>query len=580
MTCFASPMCRLSATFLLSTLLSACATTTPPRQASTPAPAPVAAEAARPAPPNETLTPQVLYEMLLGEIAAQRGDRAVATRAYLDLMQNTNDYRVAERAAQMALNARYIDDAFVAAQRWLQLEPTSIDARQMLAGILITKGKLDEAEPHLKIILAAENPNAGFGFLHLNNLLVRHPDKAAVLRLVQKLAQDYPKLPEAHFAIARAAWAANEKTLSMQEIDTALALRPQWDGAALFKVQILQAESPAAALAFYTRYLYDFPQAREMRLAYARLLVQEKRYPEAREEFKRLIADFPSNPEVPLAVGLLSMQLRDYDAAEMYFRKALDGGIQDPDAVRFYLGQLNEERKSWDDARKWYSSVSGEQAFNARLRIAGMLAHQGKLAEARSYLQALPLATNQERAQAASAEATLLRDAKQYQESFDVLGKALEKLPNYPDLLYDYAMAAEKIGRLDVLENSLKKLIQIKPEYAHAYNALGYTLADRTTRFDEAKQYLDKALKLAPEDAFILDSMGWLQYRTKDYAQAIATLRRALSMRPDPEIAAHLGEVLWVTGEKSEAQKVWNSALKENPENEALTAVVAKFKTP
>lgn len=577
MTRFALRPYRLATTLLLSGALAACATTPPPKTTEAEA-TPTLRENPRPPLPNQALTPQFLYEMLLGEIAAQRGNRAVATRAYLDLMQNTEDYRVAERAAQIALNARYFDEAYVAAQRWLQLEPTSVDARQMLAGILITRGKLDEAEPHLKKILGAESTNVGFGFLHLNNLLARHPDKAAVLRLVQRLAQDYPQLPEAHFAIARAAWAANEKALSMREIDTALSLRPQWDGAALFKVQILQAESPAAALEFYTRYLHDYPQAREMRLAYARLLVQEKRFPAAREEFKRLLADFPTNPEVPLAVGLLSMQLRDYDAAETYFRRALDGGIQDSDAVRFYLGQLSEERKRWDEARQWYSSVSGEQAFTARLRIAAMLAHAGKLPEARAYLQGLPVSTNQERAQAAAAEASLLRDNKQYQEAFDVLGKALEKLPNYPDLLYDYAMAAEKLGRLDVMESSLKKLIQIKPEYAHAYNALGYTLADRTTRFDEAKNYLDQALKLAPEDAFILDSMGWLQYRMKNYAEAIATLRRALSLRADPEIAAHLGEVLWVSGDKTEAQKVWSTALKESPDNEALGAAVAKFK--
>lgn len=578
MTRFAAKPFLFSTTLLLSSLLAACATTPAPKASSAASETPGVRENPRPQPPNQALTPQFLYEMLLGEIAAQRGNRAVATRAYLDLMQNTQDYRVAERAAQMALNARYIDEAYVAAQRWLELEPTSIDARQMLAGILITKGKLDEAEPHLRKILAAENTNVGFGFLHLNNLLARHPDKAAVLQLVQKLAQDYPNLPEAHFAIARAAWAANDKPLAMRETDAALALRPQWEGAALFKAQMLQAESPAIALDFYTRFLREHPQVREMRLAYARLLVQEKQFPAAREEFKRLISDFPSNPEVPLAVGLLSMQLKDYDAAETYLRKALDGGIQDSDAVRFYLGQLNEERKQWDQARQWYSSVTGEQSFNAQLRIAAMLAHAGKMAEARSYLQGLPANTNQERAQLASAESTLLREDKQYQAAFDVLAKALEKLPNYPDLLYDYAMAAEKLGRIDVMETSLKKLIQIKPEYAHAYNALGYTLADRTTRYDEAKQYLDQALKLAPEDAFILDSMGWLQYRMKNYAQAITTLRRAMSLRPDPEIAAHLGEVLWANGEQAEAQKVWNTALKDNPQNETLSAVVAKFK--
>jgi len=568
---------KLCVVLLAASLLGACASTPGSKLAAEARPV-LEREVKRPEPPNQALTPQVLYELLLAEIATQRNQQALATRAYLDLMQSTNDYRVAERAAQVALNARFPDEALVAAQRWLVLEPDSIDARQAVAGLLITKGRLPEALPYLRQILAAQETNVAYGFLHLNNLLARHPNKSAVLSLVQALARDYPKLPEAHFAVARAAWEAGDKQQTLKEIDTALALRPQWEGAALFKVQVLQSISTAGAMEYYTRYLHDYPQAREMRLAYARLLVQEKHYPQAREEFQRLITDFPESPEVPLAVGLLSMQLHDYDAADVYLRKALDNGVKDEDAVRFYLGQLSEERKHWDEAKQWYNAVSGEQAFSAKLRIAGVLAHQGQLAEARSYLQHLDTKTNQQRAQAASAEALLLRDAKQYQEAFDVLGRALEKLPNHPDLLYDYAMAAEKVGRIDVLETSLKKLIQVKPDHAQAYNALGYTLADRTTRYAEAKKYLEQALKLAPDDAYIIDSLGWLQYRTKDYPQSITTLRHALSLRADPEIAAHLGEVLWVSGEKTEAQKVWERALKDNPGDEALIGAVQKFK--
>ena len=566
---------------LAASLLSACASTRPPAaKLATAQPRPVAPapEAKRPEPPKQTLTSQDLYEFLLGEIALQRGQPAIATRAYLDLMQSTNDYRVAERAAQVALAARLPGQALIAAQRWLELEPDSIGAQRVIASIFVTQGKLQEARPYLEKILAAEKIHVGYDFLSLNNLLMRHPDKASVVRLVQELARAYPKLPEAHFAIAHAAWSAGDKTLALKEADNALALQPEWEGAALFKAQVLQSISVADASAYYTAYLHDFPRAREMRLAYARLLVQEKQYPLAREEFKQLVADFPGNQEVPLAVGLLSMQLRDYDAAASYLRKALEAGGKDDDTARFYLGQLSEERKQWDEAKQWYGAVRGNQAFIAKLRIAGVLAQEGKLPQARAYLQQLPTAGEQQRAQAFSAEATLLRDAKQYQEAFDVLGKALEKLPNYPDLLYDYAMAAEKINRLDVVETSLKKLIQEKPDYAQAYNALGYTLADRTTRYDEAKRYLDKALQLAPNDAYILDSMRWLQYRLKQYPQSITTLRHALSLRADPEIAAHLGEVLWVSGEKEEAKKVWHTALKDNPDHEALTSTMLKFK--
>ena len=558
-------------------LLGGCASV-PANKAPIPAPSVIAQEIKRPEPPKQEMSSQTLYSMLLAEIALQRGELGLASRAYKDLVQDTNDYRVAERAAQIALSAQNPEESLSAAQRWLELEPESITARQTLAGILVSKGKLNEAKPHIQKILSAEGTNIGQGFLFLNKLLGRHQDKAEVLALVQELARDYPNLPEAHFAEARAAWGAENKPLALKAIDVALVQQPSWEDAALFKAQILQSTSPPIAQAFYVAYLREYPRARDLRLAFARFLVQEKQYPAAREEFKRLSVDFPDQADVPLAIGLLSMQLQDYDAAETYLRQALERGAKDENSVRLYLGQLNEERKQWDEARQWYESVGGAQAFNAKLRVAALLARQDKLPEARSYLRGLEVSNNLQRTQVVSAEAALLRDAKLYQEAFDILGKALVKLPNHPDLLYDYAMAAEKIDRIEVLESSLKKLIQVKPDNAHAYNALGYTLADRTTRFDEAKQYLEQAIKLAPDDAFILDSLGWLQYRMKENALAITTLRRAFSVRADPEIAAHLGEVLWVSGEKLEAQKVWDGALQNHPNHEAILATIQKYK--
>jgi tetratricopeptide (TPR) repeat protein len=535
-------------------------------------------EVKRPEPPKQALTNQVLYQMLLAEIALQRNAPALATRAYMELLRETNDYRIAERAVQVALASRLPEEALVAAKKWLELEPDSVAARQTVAALLVTKGQLAEAKPHLEKLLAAEGTNVGYGFIHLNNLLARYPDKKAALTLVQELAGPYPKLPEAHFAIARAAMSAGDADLALKEVREALTLRPEWEGAALFQAQVLQVQAPAQAKDYYTGYLAKYPKAREMRLAYARFLVEKKEYAAARTEFKTLIEQFPGNPEVPLAVGLISMQMGDYDTAAQYLKQSLDGGVKNDDAVRFYLGQISEEQKRYDEALHWYESVDGEQAFAAHLRYAAVLAKQGKLDEARSHLHQIEIANNQQRVQVVEAEAQLYQDAKQYQQAFDLLTKALEKLPNHPDLLYDQAMAAEKINRLDILEASLRKLIQIKPDYAHAYNALGYTLADRTTRYDEAKQLLDKALQLAPDDPFILDSMGWLQYRLKNYSVAIDYLRRAFTLRADPEIAAHLGEVLWVSGDHPQAEEIWNRALKANPGQQALIDVINKFK--
>lgn len=532
----------------------------------------------RPTPPQQALTQQLLYETLLAEIALQRGDAPLATRAYLDLLARTNDYRIAERATQVALQARLTDQALAAARRWLALEPDSVMARQTVAAILITQGRLAEARPHLERLLATEGSSLPHGFMHLNNLLARHPDKGEVLALVQTLARPYPDLPEAHFAVARAAWSAGQAEATLAAIGEALRLRPDWEGAALLKAQILQSRSAQEAAAWYREFLGRQPGAREMRLAYARFLVQQNDYAAARAEFQKLVRDFPDNPEVPLAVGLISLQMNDLDVAERYLQQALDAGIKDQDLVRLYLGQIAETRKQYEQARRWYRQVGGQHAFAARLREAAVLAREGRLGEARQLLHETVPASNEQRVQLWQAEAQLLRDAKQYQEAFEVLSRALEKLPNHPDLLYDRAMAAERLGRLDVVESSLRKLIELKPDHAHAHNALGYTLADRTTRYEEARKLLEKALQLAPEDPFILDSMGWLHYRLKDYPKALEYLRRALAIRPDPEIAAHLGEVLWVSGDRQQAERVWSEALKTHPDHEVLLDVIRRFK--
>ena len=413
--------------------------------------------------------------------------------------------------------------------------------------------------------------------MQLNALLARHADKAAVLELTQNLAKPYPAVPEAHYSIAQAAWAAEQKPLALTEIRTALKLRPDWEQAALFQGQVLQRSSNTEALAYYQGYLKSFPRAMDVRLSYARLLVTDKKYVEARAEFQSLLKEFPNNADVTMAVALLSLQLSDYDIAETQLLRALETDYKDLDAVRFYLGQVNEERKRPEDALRWYSSVNGgDQYVPARARYAGILAKQGKLGDARKYLQEAGRSAP-EKVQFTQAEAQLLRDANDYRAAFDLLGQAVSKNPNSPELLYDQAMAAEKVDRIDVLESNLRKVIQLKPDYAHAYNALGYTLADRNTRLSEAYTLIEQALKLAPEDPFIMDSMGWVLFRMNQNDAALTFLKRAFEIRPDAEIAAHLGEVLWAMGRHDEAKKVWASALKESPANELLLATVKKF---
>ena len=529
---------------------------------------------------DSQLTPQLMYQFLLGEIAGQRGEMKLSAEAYADLAVRTRDARVARRATEVALYARQSGLALRNARLWQELEPDSAKAQQTLASLLVSGGRLSEAKPYVESWLKHGKPEQVF--LQMHSLLSRQADKQAVLGMVTGLAAGYPALPEAHFAVAQAAWQAGQGGTALGSIDAALKLKPDWQTALLFKAQVLQQkDSDAAAIAVMASHLQLYPFASEVRTAYAKQLARAGRMDEAKEAFSTLIQQMPENPEPHFALGLVAMQGNDLNAAEASFKRALELRYEDEGTLNFLLGQVSEAQGAAEVAIARYKTVTGRQQLDAGLRAAMLMGKAGRLPEARAWLAemaALQSANADDRiARIAQTESQLLRDAKRYAEAFDVLDKALLRVPDGIELLYDRAMAAEKLNRLDVLERDLRRMIELKPDYAHAYNALGYTLADRTNRLSEAVTLLEKALSLAPEDPFILDSMGWALYKTKRYSEAISFLRRAYQARPDPDIAAHLGEVLWVKGERDEARKIWQNGLKLHPDNETLREVQSRL---
>ncbi|HET7200419.1 MAG TPA: tetratricopeptide repeat protein [Burkholderiales bacterium] len=529
--------------------------------------------------PKEELTEETLYEFLLAEIAGQRGNVALSAQAYVDLAKRTRDPRIARRATEIALYARMTNAAIEAATIWHEADPTSTRALQAVAGLLVSAGRYDEAMPHLKKLLADSANEPAAGFTQLTRTLAGAKDRQAALKLVQGLAADYPGLPEAHIAVARTAVGAGEERIALEEARKARQSRPDSEPAVLLEAQLLQKVSADQAVAVLASFVKKYPAAREARLAYARILVAQKRFDEARAEFQKLMVGVPDNTDMAFAVALLSLQLKDYDAAERYLKSLISSSYRDKDGVRLYLGQVAEERKNFPEALKWYGEIGeGEQYVQGQIRYAQVLAREGKLDEARARLQQAAANSSQQRVQLILAEAQLLRDANQPKAAFDLVGRALDRLPNNPDLLYDYAMLADKIERVDILEASLRKLIEIRPEHAHAYNALGYSLADRNERLPEARELIEKALKLAPDDSFIIDSMGWVLYRMGNLKDSLGYLRRAFAGRPDPEIAAHLGEVLWALGERTEAERVWRDATRESPDNETLANTIKRLK--
>lgn len=533
--------------------------------------------------PKLELTPQILYKLLLAEIAGARSNVSVAIDAYLDLARNTRDPRIARRATEIALYARQPDQALEAARIWAETDSESLQALQMLAGLLLSAKRPDEATGYLAKLLALDKANPAVGLARLARLLARHPDKTVVLDLTEQLTAPYESIPEAQFARAQAAAKANQDARAMTAIERALELRPDWEQAVLFKAQLQQRTNSKLAMETLSRFLGDFPKAREVRIAYARMLVGDKHYEDARSEFARLLDENRSDPEIIYAVALLSLQLNDLAVAEKHLKNLLELGVSDPNPLRYYLGQIAENSKRPQDALQWYGGVvAGEQFLPSRMRIATLLAQLGRLEEGRQSLKnaasANPNLAPFERVALLIAEAQLLRDFGRVADAFDLLDHSLTTQPDQPELLYETALLAEKLGKNEVLERNLRNLIRLKPDDAQAYNALGYSLADRGERLDEAQQLIEKALELAPEDPFILDSKGWLLYRRGDQGGAFDILKKALALRPDPEIAAHLGEVLWIMGRREDAVNTWNEAAKANPANEALAATIKKFK--
>jgi len=390
-------------------------------------------------------------------------------------------------------------------------------------------------------------------------------------------------VPESHFAVALAAYNTGLKDVNTlaaatRSIDRALALKPGWERGIMLKAEIVAKNSPNEAITYLEGALKNDTEMRSAWGALAQLYVEQKRYAEARAVFLKLYEQNKSLREFEFGAAALSVQMKDWAKAEELLADLKSANYGENGVVELYLAQVAEETGKNELAIERYRAVpEGERAWHAKLRIAALMAKTNRVDAARKYLAELPAVTIEQRVQVRQTEAQLLRDAGDASSAYAVLTAALIELPDDPDLLYDTAMVAENLDKLDVAEARLKKLLEINPDNAQALNALGYTLVDRTARVAEGYDLIEKAHKLSPEDPFILDSMGWAQFRMGNLDSAEGYLRRAIAERPDAEIAAHLGEVLWAKGKRADAQEVWQSQLKATPDNALLLETVRRL---
>jgi len=526
------------------------------------------------------LTTDAIYGVLVGEIAGQRGQLPISVSHYLNAARLTRDPRIAERATRVALFVGDTKTGLEAAHLWVELQSNSNEAHQILAILLLRSGDTAAAQAELETLLATLRPRGveeAYGLVAV--LLAREKNREAALSIMSQLVDRAERYqPEALFALGHLNLQTDRPTLALDSLDKALHARPGWSNAIILRARVLQVQGKGeAALNYLAGSVKTQPRDTSLRLAYGRALIDAKQFEQARAQFSVLAQQDPSNSDVLFALGILYLQVNQDSQAKQQFLRLVKLG-QRVQESSFYLGQIAEVQNHHEEALTWYRAVKdGENALDAQIRVAALLARHGNLAAARDHLQSLEPKDTAQAVRLVLVESELLREGGRLEDAMDILSRAIEELPGNADLLYARAMTAERLNKIPILEQDLTSILVTDPNNIQALNALGYTLADRTDRLQDALGYIQRALALRPNDFYILDSMGWLQYRMGNHTEAVRYLQQALALKTDPEVAAHLGEVLWVMGNHREARKVWIQALKNDPKAKVIREAMDRF---
>jgi len=531
-----------------------------------------------PLPKQEQLTAPLLYGMLLGEIAGQRGQLDVSGASYLEAARQSNDPRIAERALKISVYAKKPQLALQAARRWVELAPENIEARQSLAVLALRTENQPEALEHFKYLLQQSQDEGSDPYQSLLALLAREPDQERALKIMEQLVALRPQDPEAHFAYARLAVHAKNQPLAEQEVERSLQLRPDWTQALILRAQIHleQGRGEFARQQLYAA-LQRKPEDADLRLAYARLLVDLDDFDAARAEYGTLFKQQPDNGQVVYSLALLALEANQLKEAQVFFKKLVALDYQTQQAY-YYLGAIAEEQKNSSRALQWYHKVEqGDHWIEVQIRIARLEAQGEDVGAARERLRKLRLGHPAQVQRLFLVEGDILTQLGYYPEAYSLYSQYLETQPDDPEILYARALTAEKLDRLDEAERDFRRVLQQDPDNTRTLNALGYTLADRTERYEEALVYVQKALTQTPDDPAVIDSMGWVLYRLGRLQEARDHLQKAYDMTGDSEIGAHLGEVMWTMGDKDAARAVWDKARRDSPDNAVLEDALRRF---
>ena len=530
--------------------------------------------------------PQVVFEVVLAEIALKRDKPQVALAAYADLALKYNNPEIFRRTFEVATMNRQPELMLEAARLWVEKEPNSTDALNVLASTQILMGRYADAQPvllrYLSLLPADKRPQE---LLLLGQRFPAQADPQRARVLIDAVTAPYLSVPDAQLARAQAALRAGDDPAALEAVQKARRLKPDSEPGVLLNAQIVAKKSPGAALKILDDYLSDYPNASAIRAVYAQQLLSADRLAEAKAQLQILIAQKEIAPEPLFAAAAIAIQAQDPPLAIQALQRLLTMDSVDTALIEYNLGLAYESQAELDKSRgdsqriaaadsdavlHYLKVLPGEYFVTARLRAANLMARDGDLKAARALLETTPARDAAMRAELVVGEATLVRDSGDVAGAFAIVDAALKKDPSSILLRYERGMLAERSGKMAIFEQSMREVIKRDPKYAQAYNALGFTYADRNIHLKESRVLLEKALSLSPNDPFILDSMGWLYYREKNYPVALEFLNKAASLRLDPEIIEHQVVVLKAMGRDEEAARVWRVGLRQFPDNVQL----------
>lgn len=586
-------------------------------QGQTPAapPVPAAAEARV---ENSDMDGRLLFQLIIGELALTQGDAGTAYDWLLDAARRTKDEGLFRRTVDVALQARAGDQALAASRAWRLARPESLDALRVQMQILLALSRADEVTEPLRSLLE-QTPAIERGGLiaALPRFLQRANDAKQVAGIMEEVLKPYRDLADTRIAtrvaLGRAWLEAKEADRALALSREAFALEPGAIGPPLLALELMR-ERPQAEATVLDYLRQPAPEA-ALRLAYVRVLTTSQRYADAISQLQRATAAQPDVAQPYLSLGALHLELKHAKEGEAALLRyvalvqrtsspgpaapaaaaaaeapaaSTDADDDDNNSSRpdrglvqawLMLAQAAEQRSDYKAAEGWLAKIEDPQrALEVQSRRASILARQGRVTQARELIRSLPERNPEEARAKLMAEAAVLREAKRWKDAYDLLGSAAKRFIDDADLLYEQAMVAEKLDRLDDMERLLRRVIEIKPDNAHAHNALGYSLGDRKLRLPEARRLVQRALELSPGDPFITDSLGWIEYRMGNRDEALRLLRQAYTARPDTEIGAHLGEVLWTLSLRDEARRIWRESKSRDAANEVLRETLARLR--